>query len=121
MRPAGHWWDAIRVPRHIGELVLLALGDHSGAVIEDPGGPNALLYWLIEPGAAAGWTFPATAGVQVHGPTSHVVVPGPQRTAGPHWRVPPTPSRCLTQPEQLRQALHAAIDAALGPRAEEAR
>lgn len=114
MRSAGQWWDAIRVPRHIGESVLTALGDTSGAVIEDTCG--ALLYWLVEPGAAAGWTFPAFSGVQVHGTAAHVAVPGPQRTAGPHWRIPPTARRCLTPADVLDDTLRAAVDAALGPR-----
>ncbi|HEY5833457.1 hypothetical protein [Streptomyces sp.] len=114
MRAAGHWWDAVRVPRHIGESVLTALGDASGAVIEDTSG--ALLYWLVEPGAASDWAFPAFSGVQIHGTAAHLAVPGPQRTAGPHWRIPPTPRRCLTPAVDLGETLRAAVDAVLGPR-----
>lgn len=114
LRPAGEWWDAIRVPRALGEPVLTALGPSCGAVIEDPSG--ALLYFLVRPGDAAGWSVPAGCGVLVHGHTAHVAVPGPQRTAGPHWRVPPTRTRCLTPAGPLREALGTAIDAASGRR-----
>lgn len=103
MRPAGQWWDAVRVPRNLGESVLAALGPDCGAVIEDPGG--ALLYWLVPPGEAAGWQTRPGSGVYVHGAATHLAVPGPQRTAGPHWRVPPTRTRCLTDPVSLRRAL----------------
>lgn len=111
LRPAGEWWDAVRVPRAVGELVLTALGTSCGAVIEDPSG--ALLYFLVRPGDACSWSVPRASGVQVHGRAAHVVVPGAQRTAGPHWRVPPTRSRCLTDAGALREALTTAISATL--------
>lgn len=114
MRAAGQWWDAVRVPRHIGEAVLTALGDDTGAVIEDPSG--ALMYWLIPPGAARTWTVPERSGVLVHGETTYVAVPGPQRTAGPHWRVPPSPSRCLTPAGPLGELLRTAAIAVGGVR-----
>lgn len=114
MRAAGQWWDAVRVPRRIGESVLATLGDTTGAVIEDPAG--ALLYWLVQPGTAAQWSLPPYCGVRVQGETTHLAVPGPQRTAGPHWRVPPTPSRCLTPADTLGAALDTAVTAAYAPR-----
>ncbi|MCX4582450.1 hypothetical protein [Streptomyces sp. NBC_01481] len=114
MRPAGEWWDAVRVPRAIGLSVLGRLGDDTGAVIEDPGG--RLFYWLVPTGHAVAWEFHPAAQVQVLRETAHVAVPGPQRTAGPQWRVPPTRGRCLTDASQLRAALEAAVSAALGPR-----
>jgi hypothetical protein len=114
MRPAGEWWDAVRVPRSLGEPVLTALGPACGAVIEDPGG--ALLYFLVQPGQAAHWQMPPNSGVLVQGAATYLAVPGPQRTAGPHWRVPPTQTRCLTDGYQLHAVLQAAADAALGPR-----
>lgn len=114
MRPAGEWWDAVRVPRNLGEAVLRDLGEETGAVIEDPNG--ALLYWLVRPGAGAEWSLPPVSGIQVQGSTTHVAVPGPQRTAGPHWRVPPTRAQCLTDADSLHSALRAAVDVALGPR-----
>jgi hypothetical protein len=107
MRAAGEWWDAVRVPRYLGESVLTALGPACGAVIEDPSG--ALLYWLVPPGEAEGWQIQPGSGVYVQGAATHLAVPGPQRTAGPHWRVPPTRTRCLTDPVSLRRAL-AALD-----------
>jgi len=114
MRAAGQWWDAVRVPRHIGEAVLTALGDTSGAVIEDPA--SGLLYWLVPPGSAADWGLPAQSGVQVYGAATYLTVPGPQRTAGPHWRVPPSPSRCLTPPDPLGELLRTAVIAVGGVR-----
>lgn len=114
LRAAGQWWDAVRVPRHIGESVLIALGDSSGAVIEDPAG--ALLYWLVPPGAASGWRFPEFCGVQIQGDTTYLAVPGPQRTAGPHWRIPPTPSRCLTAAAPLGEILRSAVAVAVPAR-----
>lgn len=108
MRAAGQWWDAVRVPRHIGENVLTVLGDTSGAVIEDPAG--AVLYWLVPPGAASGWVLPQLCGVQIQGDTAHLAVPGPQRTAGPHWRIPPSPSRCLTPAAPLGAVLLDAVN-----------
>ena len=114
MRPAGQWWDAIRVPRHLGEVILAALGDTAGAVIEDPNG--ALLYWLVPPGQTTGLEeLQPTAGIQVRGATTHIAMPGPQCTAGPHWRVPPTRRRCLTDPAALREAVEAAVRATFGP------
>jgi hypothetical protein len=117
LRAAGQWWDAVRVPRHIGESVLTALGDTSGAVIEDPAG--GLLYWLIPPGEASAWSLPQLCGVQVQGDTAHVAVPGPQRTAGPHGRIPPSPSRCLTPGAPLGAVLLDAVNA--NPGREQAR
>ena len=114
MRPAGEWWDAVRVPRALGEPALTALGPQCGAVIEDPGG--ALLYFLVQPGQAAHWVMPPGSGVRVQGAATYLAVPGPQRTAGPHWRVPPTRTRCLTDTAPLLEALQASVDAALGPR-----
>ncbi len=116
MRAAGDCWDAVRVPRRITLTALGQLGDHTGAVIEDPGG--SLFYWLIPPGTASSWEFNADAQIQILGETTqHVAVPGPQRTAGPHWRVPPTRVRCLTEPGTLKAALYAAVRDACGPRA----
>lgn len=112
LRAAGQWWDAVRVPRHVGEAVLTALGDTSGAVIEDPSG--ALLYWLVPPGTAEGWHLPPRSGVEIHGTATYLAVPGTQRTAGPHWRIPPTPSRCLTPADALGDLLRTAV-VAIGP------
>lgn len=108
MRPAGKWWDAVRVPLSVGLDALGRLGIATGAVIEDPGA--ALLYWFVPPGDAARWILPSDGPIRVLGDTAHVAVPGPQRTSGPHWRVPPTRVRALTDPDALRDALHAAID-----------
>ncbi|MGW7363058.1 hypothetical protein ACWGI8_06400 [Streptomyces sp. NPDC054841] len=114
MRPAGEWWDAVSVPRGLALAVLGQLGNQTGAVIEDPRGNT--LYWLVEPGGASGWEFNPAASVRVLGETTHIAVPGPQRTTGPQWRVPPTRSRCLTDPQALKTALCAAVQSTFGPR-----
>ncbi|MET7781500.1 hypothetical protein ABZU94_07210 [Streptomyces mirabilis] len=103
LRPAGKWWDAVRVPRDIGLEALGRLGSGTGAVIEDPGG--GLLYWFVPAGEASAWQMTEGARIIVLGDTAHVPVPGPQRTSGPHWRVPPTRSNTLTDPSRLHNAL----------------
>ncbi|MER6355681.1 hypothetical protein ABT186_28675 [Streptomyces sp. NPDC001634] len=82
MRPAGEWWDAVRVPRAIALEALGRLGANSGAVIKDPGG--GILYWLVPASHADDWQMPEGARIAVLGQPDHVAVPGPQRTAGPH-------------------------------------
>ncbi|MFF2852500.1 hypothetical protein ACFVT5_40320 [Streptomyces sp. NPDC058001] len=103
LRPAGKWWDAVRVPRATGLEALGRLGGDTGAVIDDPDG--GILYWLVPPGQAAQWRMPDGARIVVLGDAAHVAVPGPQRTSGPHWRVPPTRGCALTDPVRLHNAL----------------
>ncbi|WFB11065.1 hypothetical protein LRS74_31510 [Streptomyces sp. LX-29] len=107
-QPAGLTWDAVRVSLDSADDVLKQLGDQSGAVIEDPA--EACRYWLVAPGAAEGWTLPHP--VLRRG--AFVPVPPARRTEGPtvHWRVPPGPTRGLT--DALR--LHAALVEATGGR-----
>ncbi|MGI5455190.1 hypothetical protein ACQEWB_18815 [Streptomyces sp. CA-249302] len=101
--PAGKWWDAIKVPRAIALETLDRLRDESGAVMEDPWSDT--LYWLVPTGRATAWEMPESSHVTVLGDTAHLVVPGPQCTVGPHWRVPPGLSNFLTDPEKLHDAL----------------
>ncbi|MFI9005114.1 hypothetical protein [Streptomyces sp. NPDC053541] len=115
MRPAGTWWDAVRAPRHLGLTALGVLGSTSGAVIEDPG--SGSLLWLVEPGRSVNLrSLPEAAAVEVYSETMHVPVPGPQRTAGPLWRIPPTTRRWATSAAALEQALRYAVARELGPR-----
>ncbi|MFE9391195.1 hypothetical protein [Streptomyces sp. NPDC006784] len=100
MLPAGQWWDAVSLPRPLGETVLLALRGESGAVIEDTS--NGRLYWLVEP--ATGGELAVVPEVLVHSGTALLAVPGAQRTAGPCWRVPPTRARQLTRASSLAEA-----------------
>ncbi|WP_260867908.1 hypothetical protein [Streptomyces sp. SAJ15] len=102
-QPAGRSWDAVKVPALIGKAALTFLGEDSGAVIAD--GKCALWYWLVAPGAATDWTLH-----RVLGKGAYVAVPPADRTEGPglHWRVPPAPGRCLTEPAGLHAALLAA-------------
>ncbi len=103
MLPSGQWWDAVRVPRDIGLDALGRLDGLSGAIIEDTA--HGHLYWLIPPGDATTWELSAGASVTVLADRAEVAVPGVQRTLGPHWRVPPTRGRVLTDAARLRRAL----------------
>lgn len=118
MLPAGQWWDAVRVPRALALEALGGLGSRSGAVIEDPGG--GLLYWLVPAGRADDWHLAEKSRIRVLGHNSSVAVPGPQRTAGPHWRIPPTRDGALTDPEQLHNALARAAAVSAGVSSAEA-
>ncbi|WP_236076138.1 hypothetical protein [Streptomyces coffeae] len=103
--PAGRWWDAVRVPVHLGDDALHLLGENTGAVIGDSLG--RALWWLIKPGAAVHWD--PLPSVKVYGDTAYVEVPSTERTAGPgvHWRVPPTAEH-LTGAAALHFALQVA-------------
>ncbi|MFI1568611.1 hypothetical protein ACH4ZX_37270 [Streptomyces sp. NPDC020490] len=99
---AGYWWDAVRVPLDLGLHALRHLGDETGAVITD--GYGRILYWLIRPGSAAGWSL---APVSVLTSGSHVVVPPLHRTTGPgpHWHVAPSRGCEWTSAARLHSAL----------------
>ncbi|MER6145934.1 hypothetical protein ABT174_38990 [Streptomyces sparsogenes] len=98
----------------IGERTLELLGDATGAVIENPF--DSVLYWLIEPGAAADWDMSRLPHIQVWGATAYVEVPPADCRRGPgvRWRVPPW-DRPLTAPSALLVALQTATREALGP------
>ncbi|MFH8367455.1 hypothetical protein [Streptomyces sp. NPDC018031] len=115
--PAGRWWDAVRAPQYIGARALALLGEETGAVIEDPRGRR--LYWLVPPGTATAWSLQQVA---VLAGATYVAVP-PRHVrhgGGPHWRVPVSHGRYLTDAPLLHAALRAAITAELGPRPEAA-
>ncbi|MCQ4045290.1 hypothetical protein ACFOSC_30860 [Streptantibioticus rubrisoli] len=99
---AGVDWDAVRVPRTIGMVVLTILGTRSGAVIEDPCG--SALYWFISKGAATAWDVPGTRPLGV---THHLVVPSAHRVRkpGPHWVIRPTDGQLTTDVRDLRSAV----------------
>lgn len=99
----------MKVPARLGELVLRRLGDKGGAVIRDSWSGH--LYWLVAAGSAANWRLP---GVVVLGVACYVAVPPAHRTygPGPHWAVPPSGGRELTD----AGALHGALTYALGAR-----
>jgi hypothetical protein len=116
LAPAGHAWDAVRVPSEIGLPVVARLGDDSGAVIQDVSG--GILYWLVRPGAADAWKLPQPF-VEIRGETSYVAVPPVGRITGEHrlwWIVPLTRSSYLTDPELLHAALAAEIETVAGSR-----
>ncbi|MET8182299.1 hypothetical protein [Streptomyces sp. NPDC005336] len=114
--PAGKWWDAVRVPRALGEHALRLLGEATGAVIDDP--LDKRLAWLIEPGTADQWDMSWLPTVELRDTTAYIDVPPLGRTIGPgvHWRVPITYDRYLTEPTVLYTVLRMATQAALGPR-----
>lgn len=109
LEPAGHDWDAVRVPLTIGQRALDILGRRSGAVIDDP--REQVLYWLIRTGSAAVWQL---SDIRVLGLGAHVTIPPERRTQrpGPHWRICPGDGQLVTD----AHALHAAISDALTPR-----
>ncbi|WP_065962437.1 hypothetical protein [Streptomyces sparsogenes] len=101
----GHYWDAVRAPKAIGERTLELLGKQGGAAIAD----YCTMYWLISPGSAYYWQ--SIRQVQVLTTTTAELTfmgmpPGHWRSGpGLHWRIPVGPNRYLTDTEQLRQAL----------------
>ncbi|WP_405860013.1 hypothetical protein OG407_20525 [Streptomyces sp. NBC_01515] len=101
--PVGKWWDAVRVPRTIALEALGRLRGGTGAVIDDSW--ISVYYWLVPAGGASAWEMPGASRITVLSDTAHLVVPGPQSTAGPRWHVPPTLTRLLTDPEKLHDAL----------------
>lgn len=114
LMPAGRDWDAIRVKRRIGLVAHKAMGAASRAVICDSG---SNLYWLVPPGTSVSWDVAHTEAL---GPTTYVVIPPTALTCGPkdHWERPPGADGYLTDPDCLRVALEAAVDAEVGPRPE---
>ncbi|WUH92462.1 hypothetical protein OG900_21710 [Streptomyces sp. NBC_00433] len=82
LQAAGYEWDAVRVPSNIGQWALAALGESSGAVIEDP--HERVLYWFVAQGATAEWDIPE---IRLLGRAQYLVVPerGRLRGPGPHW------------------------------------
>lgn len=97
---AGVHWDAIRIREPLATSVLAALGNRTGAVIEDTlGGPT--WYWLVPAGTADTWDV---AGSDALGAACWVTVPGPQTRGRIRWRVPPT-ATLLTGPRLLTDAL----------------
>ncbi|GGU65023.1 hypothetical protein GCM10010211_32660 [Streptomyces albospinus] len=103
---AGIDWDAVRVPRSVGECCLDLLGGSCAAVVEDP--REAALYWFIAAGASAGWDVAQTRPL---GMTQYLVVPPLHRVAGPglHWRIRPLEGRLITDVRALRAAVEGVI------------
>lgn len=105
--PAGRDWDAVRVPRSIGERVLAKLGADTGAVIADS--MARLLYWLVRVGAADDWELPPGRSVFVRTSGTYVAVPGPLAISGPVWRIPVSANGVHTDAERLRTILEAEL------------
>ncbi|MFI9029941.1 hypothetical protein [Streptomyces sp. NPDC053560] len=95
----GVTWDVVGVDRAVGLAAVVILGPRCGAVIDDA----QCLYWLVAPGAAAGWPV---AGGQVLSDGT-VAVPPLRWSAGPgaFWRVCPGDSDWTTSADALRAAV----------------
>jgi hypothetical protein len=106
IRPAGHDWDAIQVPRSVGLTALDILGARSGAVLDEP--RDTVLLWFIAPGASAAWDVPNTRAISEGG---DVVIPPHRRTQGPgpHWKICPGDDAWLTDVDALRAAIEDAL------------
>ncbi|MFF5716125.1 hypothetical protein [Streptomyces buecherae] len=97
-------WHTLSLPYYLGNRVLAALGDESGAVIEEDV-PERLV-WLIEPKAAAVRHLYGHEVVSLAGDDgSYVFVPGMARARMVWWRVPPEPERLLTDAGRLVEAI----------------
>ncbi|MFJ1995336.1 hypothetical protein [Streptomyces asiaticus] len=118
--PAGKWWDAVKAAPNVGERALKALGDETGAVIQDKHGP---LYWLVEVGSATSWHLRQVRVLtELADEKTYLGVPPVSWTEGPttHWRVPLTVDHYLTDAWRLWEAL-AEADRAEHGRAPEGR
>jgi hypothetical protein len=112
---AGAGWDAVRIPEYLGDRILARLDEQCGAVIRDP--YQHILYFLVRPGTADGWTFPDEAQVRILGASCSVYVPPVHRdrSPGPHWTRPVVADRVLTTSRRLHAAMQAVIGDALAP------
>ncbi|MBP8532342.1 hypothetical protein GWI24_03865 [Streptomyces sp. MK37H] len=103
--PAGKWWDAVRAAPTVGERALKALGDETGAVIQDKHGP---LYWLIKVGSVESWRLRQVRVLtELADESTYLGVPPASWTEGPetHWRVPLSADHYLTDTWKLWEAL----------------
>ncbi|WP_347232964.1 hypothetical protein [Streptomyces sp. PRh5] len=90
---------------NLGERALKALGDETGAVIQDKHGP---LYWLVAVGSATSWHLRQVRVLtELADEKTYLGVPPVSWTEGPetHWRVPLTADHYLTDAWRLWEAL----------------
>ncbi|MCG0286526.1 hypothetical protein [Streptomyces sp. PSAA01] len=112
--PAGKWWDAVKAAPNVGERALKALGDETGAVIQDKHGP---LYWLVKVRSATSWHLRQVRVLtQLADERTYLGVPPVSWTKGPstHWRVPLSADHYLTDARRLWRALAEADRAEYG-------
>ncbi|QKV97885.1 hypothetical protein HUT19_28800 [Streptomyces sp. NA02950] len=103
--PVGRWWDAVRVAPPVAARALGALGEASGAVIQDTYGT---LYWLVAVGSArTSHLRHVRVLTALADESTYLGVPPASWTEGPgpHWRVPLTDGRHLTDAHALWTAL----------------
>ncbi|MFE6775366.1 hypothetical protein [Streptomyces sp. NPDC057702] len=99
-------WHTLTLPFHLGEPVLAALGDVSGAVIQED--LDRRVSWLIEPKAPAVQHLRGREEVTLSGDDgSFIFVPGMARTHLVWWRVPPAEGCLLTPAEDLAEVIAA--------------
>ncbi|GAA4684407.1 hypothetical protein GCM10023324_43660 [Streptomyces youssoufiensis] len=99
-------WHAVSVPITIGAVIMTALGEDTGGVIQDTLARR--LAWLIPAGGATGYRPPGDSIVVItDGGRLHV--PGLARRDLIWWCLPPEPGRpLLTQADHLIAAIAAA-------------
>jgi hypothetical protein len=115
--PVGKWWDAVSAPTVIGERALTALGQASGAIIQDD--THSKMYWLIGVDTARSWhlrqvrvlTELADEGTLLGVPPIHWL----HDEHSTYWRLPIGPDRYLTDTRRLHNALDQAVLELLGP------
>ncbi|MFJ9179430.1 hypothetical protein [Streptomyces sp. NPDC102360] len=104
--PAGTWWDAVRVPEHIGTETVRAFRTYApsqlGPVIIDLQMRVPSLYFLVPSGIALDWNVPSSRALTHH---SFIVVPSTNITSppGPHWLINPRDTTRLTSPSVLQR------------------
>ncbi|MFC5724932.1 hypothetical protein ACFP1Z_32785 [Streptomyces gamaensis] len=97
-----HGWDAVRMPAAYACAVLDALGQDTGAVIDDQ--LNGVYYWLV-PTRALVLPPVRDCPFDVLGNGTSIAVPGLARQRPVTWRVQPLPDRILTCPRTLSAAI----------------
>ena len=111
LRRSGKWWDAVRVPLYLAELI--ALHDTQCAVLCDPAQASA--YFFVPPGSTAGQTLPRSYAL---GDTEYLEMPTPGRThpPGSYWLRAPQQGAWMTDTTRLIAALETTIATLYGPR-----
>ncbi|WP_055550785.1 hypothetical protein [Streptomyces sp. NBRC 110028] len=115
--PVGTWWDAVSAPTAVADRALKLLGPDTGAVIQDD--TYGKTYWLIGVDTARSWCIRQVRVLtSLIGEGTLLGIPPVSWTTGhdTYWRVPFRIDRCLTDAQQLREALAQAATDVLGPR-----
>ncbi|WNE95562.1 hypothetical protein PS467_09560 [Streptomyces luomodiensis] len=104
MKYADDTWHAISTANDWGRCVLDALGDHTGAVLED----TALrhLVWFVPPGGVDGWPTPEPLRLTLYRAGDSLLVPRLNGYRGVNvWLRTPKANGLFTDPNTLRSAM----------------